>query len=75
MATFHLRNVVHNLQKLHVLFFLMAAFLPLLFEQNELNLVNDASKDSELDNQLEKIHFADLMKGSKSSADFCVFHR
>lgn len=55
--------------------FLWLLFYPYYFEQNELNLVNDASKDSELDNQLEKIHFADLMKGSKSSADFCVFHR
>lgn len=55
--------------------FLWLLFYPYYFEQNELNLVNDASKDSELDNQLEKIHFADLMKGSKSSADFCVSHR
>ena len=55
--------------------FLWLLFYPYYFEQNELNLVNDASKDSKLDNQLEKIHFADLMKGSKSSADFCVFHR
>ena len=53
----------------------MAAFWPYYFKQNELNLVNDCSKNSEVDNRLEKIHFADHMKGSKSSIDFCVSHQ
>ena len=34
------------------------------------NPENDSSEDGEVDNRLEKMHFADLVKDAKSVADF-----
>ena len=39
------------------------------------NSENDSSEDSEVDNHLEKIHFADLVKDTKSVAGFCPSHQ
>ena len=52
----------------------MAALEPYYFEPNMLQSPkNDSTKDSEVsevDNRLEKIHFADLVKDAKSVAGF-----
>ena len=37
------------------------------------NTENDSSEDSEVDNRLEKIHFADLVKDAKSGCRFFCF--
>ena len=39
------------------------------------NSENDSSEDSEVDNHLEKIHFADLVKDTKSVAGFCPYRQ
>jgi len=40
------------------------------------NLANDGSEDREVDKSVgKKLHFADLMKEGKSSADFCASHQ
>ena len=39
------------------------------------NSENDSSEDSKVDNHLEKIHFADLVKDTKSVAGFCPSHQ
>ena len=39
------------------------------------NSENDSSEDSEVENHLEKIHFTDLVKDTKSVAGFCPSHQ
>ena len=44
------------------------------FEPNKLQSPkNDSSEDSEVDIQLEKVHFADLVKNAKSVTRSCRF--
>jgi len=48
----------------------MAALEPYYFEPNMLQISNESIEDSEVDNRLEKIDFADLVNGAKSVAGF-----
>jgi len=54
----------------------MAALEPYYFEPNMLQSPkNDSTKDSEVGNHLEKIHFGDLVKDAKSLAGFSASHQ